>query len=183
MPTSRTRSITTTALLVALLAVSAWIVVPIGAVPVTLQTLVVVLIALVRPPRSAAAAVGAYLALGAIGVPVFSAGQGGLAALVGPTGGYLAGFLPAAVAGALVARPTSSSGRDVLAHRGLGRDALAATLVLGIIYALGVMWLAYSTGRATPEALAVGVVPFLVPDAAKATAAVVAARALRRAGM
>ena len=173
MPAFRTRQVTTTALLVALLSVSAWIVVPIGAVPVTLQSLVVILIALVRPPRFAAATVGAYLVLGAIGVPVFSSGQAGLAALVGPTGGYLVGFLPAAVAGAWAARRAS----------GIGRHVLAAVIVLAIVYALGVAWLAHVTGRTMLEALTVGALPFLVPDAAKAAAAVVAARALRRAGV
>ncbi|MDZ4063077.1 MAG: biotin transporter BioY, partial [Coriobacteriia bacterium] len=93
---SRTHTIAVAALLAALLAASAWITIPIGAVPVTLQVFVVLLAGLVLSPGSAAAAVGVYLLLGTAGVPVFSGGTGGFGVLLGPTGGYLVGFFFAA---------------------------------------------------------------------------------------
>ena len=175
MPVSRTRSLVTAALLAALLAASAWVSVPVGPVPITLQTFIVVIIALVCTPAQAAAAVGLYLLLGAVGIPVFSGARAGLAVLTGPTGGYLIGFWLAAVAGAWIAR------RPALPQT--VAEAAAASVVLGLAYAPGTMWLAAATGRTLAEAAAVGVLPFVVFDIAKAAGAIAAVRALARAGV
>lgn len=175
MSHARTRSLVTSALLVALLAASAFVSVPVGAVPVTLQTFVVVLVALVFEPGQAAVVLALYLGLGAAGAPVFSGGQGGVAVLVGPTGGYLVGFGLGAVAGAL-ARTRSRLAAPV-------GDVLAAAVVLAIVYALGASWLARSTGTTLAAAVAGGVAPFVFLDAAKAAGAVVVAVALRKAGL
>jgi len=180
---SRVRSLVTSALLVALLAASAWITLPLGPVPVTLQTLVVVLVALVCAPPQAAATLGGYLALGAAGVPVFSGAQGGLATLTGPTGGYLLGFLLGAIAGAAVVRAAGTAGGPGAPARSARVDALAAAVTLFIVYTCGVPWLAHSTGTTVAGAATVGVLPFLLPDAAKAAAAVAVAAVLRRAGV
>ena len=170
------RRVTTTALLAALLAASAVIAIPLGSVPMTLQVLIVVLIALVVPPRWAALAVGTYLLVGAVGLPVFSGMRGGLAVLTGPTGGYLFGFLVAAPIGAWV--------RGRLARRvdsPMVADALAGALTVEIVYVLGWLQLMLVTGMDPTGALLVGVVPFLVPDALKAAAAIAMAPAVRRA--
>lgn len=90
--------------IIALLAVSAQVSVAIGPVPFTLQTLVVVLAALVLTPAQAAAALGGYVLLGALGLPIFSLMRGGLAVIAGPTGGYLYGFILSAFLGALIRR-------------------------------------------------------------------------------
>ena len=207
----RIRSLVTSALLVALLAASAWITLPLGTVPATLQTLVVILIALLCTPVQAAATVGAYVLLGASGVPVFSSAQGGVAMLVGPTGGYLFGFVLGATSGAAVVRLAEARRRAENAPvaagagsfsestvetvapvqaaepprppRSVRADALAATTTLVIVYALGTVWLAVSTGLALGQAVVVGVLPFVFLDALKAAAAVAAAGALRRAGV
>jgi biotin transport system substrate-specific component len=168
----------TAALLAALLAASAFVSIPIGAVPVTLQTFVVVLVALICSPAVAALALGGYLALGLVGVPVFSGGNGGVAALVGPTGGYLVGFAVGAWAGAAVRRLAACSFRHAPA-----RDALAAATVLATVYALGAAWLALSMGMSARAAVAAGVAPFVLIDAVKATAALAVAAALRRVGL
>jgi biotin transport system substrate-specific component len=170
-----TRTLVTSALLAAMLAVSALITVPVGAVPITLQTFVVAIVILVCTPSQAALAVGIYLLLGAVGAPVFSGMQGGLAALIGPTGGYLVGFWLAAVGGATV-RVRLRTSRPLA-------DMLALVLALAVIYVPGTLWLAASTGRTLPEAVAVGVAPFIVFDVAKGVAAVSVAAALRRAGL
>ncbi|MBN2847254.1 MAG: biotin transporter BioY [Coriobacteriia bacterium] len=175
MPVTRTRSLVTAALLAALLAASAWVSVPVGPVPITLQTFIVVIIALVCAPGQAAAAVGLYLLLGAAGIPVFSGARAGVAVLTGPTGGYLIGFLLAAVAGAWIAR-----------RPGLPRAAAemaAAFVVLNLAYVPGTLWLAVATGRTIAEAAAVGVLPFIGFDIAKAAGAIAAVRALARAGV
>jgi biotin transport system substrate-specific component len=195
---SRARALVLPALLAALLSASAWVALPVGPVPVTLQTFIVAVVVLVCTPVQAAVAIGVYLLLGAVGVPVFSGAQGGVAALVGPTGGYLVGFWLAGVTGSsvrAVLTPRSSSApgatspappaADADAAWRVGpafADAVALAVAFLAIYAPGTAWLALSTGRTLVEAALVGVVPFVVPDAAKAVAAVSVAVALRRAG-
>jgi biotin transport system substrate-specific component len=170
------RRITTSALLAALLVVSALFTGPMRPVPFTLQVLVIVLIALVVPPRWAALSVGTYLALGAAGLPVFSGQTGGLAVVVGPTGGYLLGFLAGAVAGAWLRERASR-----LAVPRLGVDVAVAVVVIGIVYALGWAQLTLVTHMGAVAALLSGVVPFLVPDGIKAAVAVALAPMVRRA--
>jgi len=175
---SKTRELVVGGLLAALLASSAWISFPIGAVPLTLQVFVVVLIALLLTPRRAAAAVGVYLLLGALGAPVFAGGRAGLGVLFGPTGGYLFGFLFGAMAGAFVRGLLVRAGiREVFAE-----GAAALTTVL-VIYALGWAQLALVTDMGLLEAFAAGVLPFIVIDIAKAIAAIAVASTLRRAGV
>jgi biotin transport system substrate-specific component len=181
MPAIRTshapaRRITTTGLLAALLAASVLLTIPIGTVPVTLQVLVVVLIALTVPPSWAALAVGTYLLAGAIGLPVFSGYHGGIGVLFGPTGGYLFGFLGGAAAGAWVRTRLGRTGAP-----GLAADVMAALVVIVVTYACGWLQLALVTGMGPVPALVAGVAPFLVPDAVKAAVAVGLAPFVRRA--
>lgn len=171
---ARTRSLVTSALLAALLAVSALIAVPVGAVPVTLQSFVVVLVGLVCTPRQAVFVVMAYLALGAVGLPVFAGGRGGVAAIVGPTGGYLIGFALGATMGAVV--------HHAVRARPVARDVAAAITVLVIVHACGATWLAHVAGLGAGAAIAAGVAPFALFDAVKAIGAITVASALRRAG-
>jgi len=135
---------------------------PFTPVPVTGQTLGVLLVGALYGPRRGALTVLAYLAEGVAGAPVFAAGRSGLPVLLGPTGGYLVGFVPAAaLAGALasVTRPVW------LRLAGI----VLATLV---IYAAGVPWLAVAAGMAAADAVTKGLVPFLIGDALKAALAV-----------
>jgi biotin transport system substrate-specific component len=176
---TRTRSVVTAGLVAALLAAASLIAIPLpfSPVPVTLQTFVVIVVALTLSPGIAAAGIGGYLVLGAVGVPVFSGGHGGLAWLAGPTGGFLVGFL---VAGSL-----GSALRLALASRAApaAADALAAALALALVYLCGWPWLAFVAHMSLGEALLVGVVPFVPADALKAVGAVAVAAALRRAGV
>jgi len=172
---SSARRVTTTALLAALLAVSAAVAIPFGTVPATLQVLVLVLIALVMPRDRAAFAVAAYLLVGAVGLPVFSGLRGGLAVLTGPTGGYLFGFLVGAPAGAWVRGLLGRTAPAVVA------DSVAAAVVVAVVYAMGWAQLVLITGMAPLAGLLAGVAPFVVPDALKATAAVLLAPSVRRA--
>ena len=97
MGASRTRSIAFVALTIALLGVSAWVSIPIGPVMLTLQMFAVMFAIMVLTPKQCMASIAGYLALGAIGLPMFSGMRGGIGMLMGPTGGYLWGFLLAAV--------------------------------------------------------------------------------------
>jgi biotin transport system substrate-specific component len=141
-----------------LLTVSAKVQIPFWPVPVTLQTMVVFLLGIAYGPRLAVATVLLYLAEGALGLPVFAGTPAkgiGLAYMVGPTGGYLAGFVAAAV----IAGITAERSRGVLA------TALGVALATAAIYLLGAGWLATFVG---PEkALALGVTPFLLGDLVK----------------
>ena len=155
----------------ALLWASAKVAVPFWPVPMTMQTAVVLLIGMAYGWRLGVATILAYLAEGALGLPVFTGTPErgiGLAYMAGPTGGYLMGFIAAAaIAGYVTAgRPS------------LGRIVLGAALGLVAIYALGVGWLA--TGLGLEKAIAVGAVPFLAGEALKFLLVVVVARGLFR---
>jgi biotin transport system substrate-specific component len=130
----------------------------IGQVPITGQTLGVLLLAAAGGLRLGVATVAAYLAVGLAGLPVFSGGGGGLATLSGLTGGYLVGFLAAA---ALVGAWTDRAGtRDA-------RTVVAAMLTgTVVIYTFGVTWLArFAPDLAT--AFEWGVWPFVIGDLLK----------------
>jgi biotin transport system substrate-specific component len=154
------------------LAASARAQVPFWPVPMTLQTLAVLGIAGLAGPGIAGATMLGYLAEGAAGLPVFAGTPAhgiGLAYLAGPTGGYLAGMLVASVVvGALVRRAGGHAGR------------IGGAMLLGIVivYACGAAWLAQFVGA--DRALALGVTPFLLGDAIKATLATALVLALGR---
>lgn len=153
------------ALMAAVTAVAAQIAVPLpfSPVPFTFQVLAVVLAGLLLGPRYGALAMGIYLLIGAIGVPVFAQFSGGLGKIVGPTGGYLVSYpLAAAVAG-LAARAARDAGRS----RALWTSFLAGTVALGVIYVLGATWLAVVAQLPPAVAVAQGVLPFVVLDLIK----------------
>ena len=147
-----------------LLAVSAKFRIPLGPVPFTMQVFALMVIAYVLGARWGVAAVLLYLAQGALGLDVFAAPERGigLAYLMGPTGGYLLGFVVAvALGGALFARGWSAHWRQ---------RALVAVGMLVPIYLLGAGWLTLGIGLEASQAILVGVQPFIIPDAIKALA-------------
>ena len=166
----KSRDMTHVALMVVLLAVCAWISVP-APVPFTLQTFGVFCSLTLLGPRKGAAAIGVYLAMGVIGLPVFSGFAGGAGQLLGATGGYLLGFLPMAGVYALVKRLG-------------GRDVLALGLGLALCYAFGTFWytLVYTHGNLTGlgSAFLWCVAPFIVPDGAKMALALWLSRILKQ---
>ncbi|MFW6061754.1 MAG: biotin transporter BioY, partial [Planctomycetota bacterium] len=136
----------------AALALASRIAIPVQPVPITAQTLALLVVAGLLGRVRGTMAVGTLLAAGAAGAPVFTQGAG-LAYLVGPTGGYLLGFLPAAwVVGELM-------------DRGWGRHAgrLLLALLAGhaTVFAFGLGWLGLLTGLMGTTLLAAGLVPFL----------------------
>lgn len=172
----RVRNLVSAALVTALLAAAGWISIPLGTVPVTLQVFAVVLAALLLPPRWAAASLGVYLAMGTIGVPVFASGTAGLGVVLGPTGGYVIGFVLAAPLAALVRRALERGGAAQLVA-----DAAAGVVAVAVIYALGWAQLAAVAHLSALQALLAGVAPFVAPDAIKAAVAITVASAVRRA--
>lgn len=121
-------------------------------VPLALQNSCVLLIAAFLGARRATAATFAFLAQGAMGLPVFSGGAAGFAILLGPTGGYLVGYLIAAfVVG-------------YLAERGKSAAATFTALLVGngIIYLFGALYLGKFVGL--DKVFALGIAPFLIGD-------------------
>jgi biotin transport system substrate-specific component len=134
---------------------------PFTPVPMTLQTLFVVLAGALLGPRLGAASQLAYLAMGVAGLPVFYGGAFGLAHLLGPTGGYLLAFPVTAYVAGLVARPTERRGVTDLARLFAGLLVASMVILLG-----GTAWLAAMTGDAA-GAVTLGLVPFLLGDVIK----------------
>jgi biotin transport system substrate-specific component len=157
-------------LFAALTAVGAFLAIPIGPVPIVLQNMFVFLAGLLLGGRWGLASVGVYLLAGACGLPVFAGGLGGISRFIGPTGGYLIGYLPAVfLIGTMSQKVNPRIISDVLAM-------ICGTLVL---YACGISWLKIVTGMSPAKALALGMYPFLIGDALKIAAAAVIGKALR----
>ena len=139
------------------LALSAKIQIPFWPVPMTMQTLVVLMLGMAYGSRLALGTLLLYLAEGAAGLPVFAGANAGLAYMIGPTGGYLIGFLFAAV---LI---------GCLAERGWDRSPLKAlaAMALGhaVVFVPGVAWLSLLFGF--DKAVTLGLTPFLVATVLK----------------
>lgn len=177
---SRTRSIAQVALCIAVIIVCAWVTVPFGPVPFTLQTFAVAIAVMALRPKEALAAVAGYLVLGAIGLPVFSGMRGGIGMLAGPTGGFLWGFLVggAVAVGVLWAlRGLAARGR----RWDVASNALVAVAFMVVTYLIGWAQLMAVSGMGPAEAFLAAIAPFILPDVAKMAMAVVVASAVRRA--
>lgn len=159
-------------LFAALTALGAQISLPMIPVPMTLQSLAVVLAGGLLGPRRGIAAMALYLASAAVGLPVLSDGRGGLEALTGPTAGYLAGFVLAAGAVGIAAR------RGSLNRPAAGVSILGAAHML--ILLPGAVWLARDIGW--QDALAGGFTPFLAGAVVKSATAWLILTAVARRG-
>jgi biotin transport system substrate-specific component len=159
------------ALMAAVTAVAAQISVPLFPVPFTLQVFAVILSGLLLGSRYGALSQAIYVLVGAVGVPVFAQFSGGLAVILGPTGGYLVSYPVAATVAGLAAR----AARDASRRRALWTSFLWGCAGLAVIYAVGAIWLSVVTELPLAVALAQGVLIFVPFDLIKvALAALVA---------
>ena len=164
----KTRDMALCALFAALLAICAWLVIPIGDVPFTLQTFGVFAALGLLGGKRGTIAIAIYLLLGAVGAPVFAGFKGGIGALLGVTGGYLVSYL--------------FMGLIVIAAEKLFGDRTIVFLIAGVIalivcYAFGTAWFVVAYARTAGPiswAAAIGkcVLPFVLPDLAKLALAV-----------
>lgn len=153
----------------AMLAIASWIEIPMVPVPMTMQTYAVLVIGMSLGWQVGAATILAYLALAAIGAPVLAGGGSGLDRLVGPTAGYLGGFLAATVLVGWLAKR---------GWAGIGRCLVAMALGHAVVLGLGVAWLASRIGW--NDAVAAGLIPFIPGAAIKSVLAAVTIEMVRR---
>ena len=147
------------AMFAALMAVSAWISIPMSSgISITLQLLAIMTCASLLPPVPATLSVLAYELIGLVGLPVFSNFGSGAGVLLGVTGGYLVGFIPAAW---LTSFLISRWGRQVW------KQFIAMVLGILLCYAFGSVWFMVSLGRTLQQTLAVCVIPYIPFDLIK----------------
>lgn len=133
-------------------------------VPITLQTLFVLLAGAILGVRKGLAAQMTYIALGASGIPVFQGMASGTAAMMGPTAGYMAGFVVASIVVSILVRRSS----DNIWH------TFSAFVFTGfIILACGTAWLKYIYHTSYIQAIHIGMIPFIFGDIAKAALAAI----------
>jgi biotin transport system substrate-specific component len=179
---SRTRSVVLCGLAIALLAAGAAIVVPLGPVPFTAQTLMLALIMLVLTPKESAVAVGGYLVLGSVGLPIFAGFKGGFGALLGPTGGFIIGFFVAICLIALLRTvlPAKIADHKIASIKAyLALDIVWLIILPVVYYAFGLAWFCLSTGSGVVVGLAMCVLPFVLPDIIKSVVAFSFAQPIR----
>lgn len=171
----KVRNMALCALFAALIAVCAWISIPMGDIAITMQTFGIFLTLGVLGGKRGTVSVAVYLLLGIVGLPVFSGFQGGVGALLGVTGGYIAGFLAAALIYWLI----TAFGKQKDIFRLLG-------MVVGLLacYLFGTLWFQFGYlsygGLSFGAVLLKCVVPYLLPDAAKLMIAWLLSRRLRQ---
>ncbi|WP_422478112.1 biotin transporter BioY [Pleomorphochaeta sp. DL1XJH-081] len=168
------RRIIIIALFSALMVAGAYIAIPVGPVPITLQTMFVLLAGILGGRRIGAASVAVYLALGAIGLPVFSGGVGGFGHFAGPTGGFLLSWLIAApLAGLCTDIGFRKANQDDKVTKGqLLWIILGATVATIVLYAIGIPYLKTVLDISWGKSLAIGLIPFLPGDLLKLVATV-----------
>lgn len=159
-----------TAVMAAVLCVLGPLAIPAGPVPVSLVNLGIFLSLYLLSWKRGTLSVLVYILLGGAGMPVFSGFTGGLGKLLGPTGGYILGYL----ALALISGWAIHISRSPLLH--------LAGMALGtaVLYAMGTAWFCFQTGNTPEAALGLCVFPFLPGDLVKMGAALAAGPLLRR---
>lgn len=150
------RQMTLVSLFASLTAAGAFISIPIGLVPISLQSLFSLLAGMILGGELGALSQLIYILLGIVGLPIFSGFRAGLGVLAGPTGGFLIGFIVSAyIVGKLIGK---------LAEAKIWSYFVIGLLGIIIIYIMGVTQLLLITGISLREALVIGVIPFLPGD-------------------
>lgn len=158
MRAKTTQRLTLSALLCALCAVLSQIQIPLPPVPLSLSLLGVHLCGALLGRRWAAAAIGCYVLLGAVGVPVYAGFAGGVSVLFGPTGGFLLGYILCAWTVGLLTRRFGFSGKSLM---------LAMTAGTLVCYVMGTVWFSFVSGASLAGSLSACVLPFIPGDALK----------------
>ncbi len=168
------KDISLIALFAAVMAVCAWLTFPVSPVPVTLQTFGVFLTLLLLGGRNGTFSILIYILLGLAGAPVFSGFKGGPSALLGPTGGYITGFIFIGLIFLLCEKLISDS---------LTAKTVSLLIGLAVCYVFGTLWFTFVFNGEEKvtfySALSMCVLPFIIPDLLKLIAAVLLSKALK----
>ena len=165
------QSVVYAAMFSALTAVGAFFAIPVFTVPITLQNLFTTLAGLLLGARAGALSQITYILIGLAGLPVFAGGKAGLGVLLGPTGGYLIGF----VLGAF----TIGKLAEVRRHPPAWWLLVSALVGHLVIYGAGIAWLSFIAHISLKKAAVVGLLPFLPGDVLKCIVATIVARKIR----
>ena len=154
------------AMYAAIICITGFISIPLGPIPLVLQNVVAISAGLVFGLPQGAAAVGMFLAVGTLGLPVFSGARSGIAVLNGPTGGFLIGyFVGAFIAGSIATKPKVEE--KAFSKETLVRLARGAIAGLAFTYLIGVLNFRRVTGTSFSQALSLCIIPFIIPDIIK----------------
>lgn len=159
MANNKLHMLNVTALFAAIISILAQVNIPLQPVPITGQTLAIGLAATILGKKYGTLSVLLYLLIGSVGVPVFAEMSGGLGVVVGPTGGYLLGFIPSAFLIGWYIEKTSSSVFQAFIANVIG---MVTSLVFGTI------WLKFAASISWTVAISTGVLPFILVGLLKA---------------
>lgn len=177
----KTRDMTLVAVMAALICAAGPLTIAIGPIPLSLATFAIYMAGAMLGWKRGAMAVGVYLLIGFVGVPVFSGFTAGVQKLAGPTGGYLVGYLPCAMITGLGVPGSGSEHAPGEARRPMLRLGPCMAVGTAALYAVGTAWFMAQSGSALAAALGVCVLPFLPGDAIKIIGATLLAIPARRA--
>lgn len=173
---SEIRHLVLASAMAALIGIGAWIAIPIGPVPITLQVLFVYLTGLMLPVRYAGLTILLYVLMGTIGLPVFAGGGSGLGVVIGPMGGYFIGFLLASMLISALTSRLRTNAAARAAWQVYGGSVLACLLGSAMIFGLGAAWGKFATGLGWDAILTGWVLPFIPGDMIKIAAATLIVR-------
>ncbi len=157
MNRNRTYNLVSTAIFAAILGVIAPLSIPLtGLVPISLATFIIYLLSAVLGYKKATVGVVIYILIGVVGIPVFSGYSAGVSVLVGPTGGYIAGYIFMAF--------STGFASDKFGTKFAFSGMIAGTL---ITYAIGTLWYSHVVGLSFVVALSSAVLPFVIVDCIK----------------
>ncbi len=158
MKNSKIYDVVLIAIMAAVLCVASPFSLPIGPVPISLATFVIYLLVFPLGWKKGTLSCLVYIAIGLVGVPVFSGFSGGVGKVLGPTGGYLLGYIAIAILAGIFVEKFANN--HILHFVGM----ILGTL---ICYGFGTAWLAYQAGMSFVAALGAGVIPFIPGDLVK----------------
>ena len=157
----KTKDMVTVGVFAAMICVFAPFSVPVGPIPISLASFAVY-IASALGAKKGCAAVGIYILIGALGLPVFSGFSGGISKIAGLTGGYIIGYMFCALLSGII-----------IERAGNKKSAYPMAFIIGtaVLYAFGTAWFMIQSGNGLYESLLACVIPFLIGDAVKIAAA------------
>ena len=163
-----------TALFSAIMCILGPLSIPIGPIPVSFTNFAVMLAVYVLGTKLGTISLCVYILLGAVGLPVFSGATGGIGKLLGPTGGFIIGFIPFAIIAGIWF--TKFAGNDIKGKIIQGVGMFMGTVVL---YGFGVVWFMISLSATFEKAMTACVLPFIIPDIIKIIVAIILGNAIK----